>query len=153
MTPLINDRWQAEFPVTELGRYLFTIEGWVDHFETWSRQLAKRIQAGQDVAVELEVGARMIEEAATRATGNDGDASRLVDLARTMRSPSPLPAAASPSAFAEPLSLLSPDRAARSISRRSSTAAPDASAIGRRKCAVIWSGLSAGSLSACSTAF
>ena len=97
MTPLINDRWQAEFPVTELGRYLFTIEGWVDHFETWSRQLAKRIQAGQDVAVELEVGARMIEEAATRATGNDGDASRLVDLARTMRSPSPLPAAASPS--------------------------------------------------------
>ncbi len=85
MTPLINDRWQAEFPVTELGRYLFTIEGWVDHFETWSRQLAKRIQAGQDVAAELEVGARMIEEAASRATSSDGDSSRLRGLAKSLR--------------------------------------------------------------------
>src|SRR5207249_8207888 len=41
--------WRGEFPVTDLGRYQFTVEGWVDHFETWSRQLAKRVQAGQDV--------------------------------------------------------------------------------------------------------
>ena len=39
MTPLVNDRWRGEFPVTELGRYRFTVEGWVDPFETWSRQL------------------------------------------------------------------------------------------------------------------
>ena len=97
MTPLINDRWQAEFPVTELGRYLFTIEGWVDQFETWSRQLAKRIQAGQDVAVELEVGARMIEEAASRATSSDGDSSRLRGLAKSLRTSPPHPAASSPS--------------------------------------------------------
>jgi starch synthase (maltosyl-transferring) len=85
MAALVNDRWRGEFPVTELGRYLFTLEGWVDHFETWSRQLAKRIEAGQDIAVELEVGARMVEAAATRADGNSTDAARLVALSRSMR--------------------------------------------------------------------
>jgi len=45
MSPLVNDRWQAEFPVTELGRYVYTVEGWIDHFGTWSRQLAKRLEA------------------------------------------------------------------------------------------------------------
>jgi starch synthase (maltosyl-transferring) len=86
MAPLVNDRWRGEFPVTELGRYLFTLEGWVDHFETWSRQLAKRVQAGQDVSVELEVGARLVEQAAARADGNAGDAAQLLALAKSLRS-------------------------------------------------------------------
>src|SRR5437879_6503759 len=50
MAPLVNDRWRAEFPVTELGTYVFTVESWVDPFETWGRQLAKRMQAGQEIA-------------------------------------------------------------------------------------------------------
>ena len=49
MVPLPNDRWRAEVVVTELGTYLFTIEAWIDRFETWSRQFAKRVEAGQDV--------------------------------------------------------------------------------------------------------
>src|SRR5216684_2302850 len=85
MAALVNDRWRGEFPVTELGRYLFTLEGWVDPFETWSRQLAKRLQAGQDVAVELEVGARLIEQAAARADGNAADATRLKELSKALR--------------------------------------------------------------------
>jgi starch synthase (maltosyl-transferring) len=90
MAPLVNDRWRGEFPVTVLGRYLFTLDGWVDHFETWSKQLAKRVQAGQDVAADLEIGARMIEEAAERAGG--ADATRLLALAKSLRggaSPAP----------------------------------------------------------------
>src|SRR5690348_1309068 len=85
MRPLVNDRWRGQFPVTELGRYVFTVEGWVDHFETWSRQLQKRIQAGQDVKVELEVGARMLEETAARADGAAADVARLSALARALR--------------------------------------------------------------------
>jgi starch synthase (maltosyl-transferring) len=86
MTPLVNDRWRGQFPVSELGRYVFTVEGWVDHFETWSRQLQKRIQAGQDVKVELEVGARMLEETATRADGAaPADVARLSALAKALR--------------------------------------------------------------------
>jgi len=85
MTPLVNDRWRGDFPVTELGRYVFTVEGWVDHFETWSRQLAKRVQAGQDVKVELEVGARMVDQAAARADGKAADAALLLALSKSLR--------------------------------------------------------------------
>ncbi len=97
MAPLVNDRWRGEFPVTELGRYVYTIEAWVDHFETWSRQLAKRVAAGQDVTVELEVGARMLEETAARADGHAADAARMRELARLMRTPTPQAIATSPS--------------------------------------------------------
>ncbi|HXA74948.1 MAG TPA: maltotransferase domain-containing protein, partial [Acidimicrobiales bacterium] len=67
MLPLLNDRWRAEFVVTELGLYRITIEAWVDRLETWRRQLAKRVEAGQDVTQEQEVGARMVEAGADRS--------------------------------------------------------------------------------------
>src|SRR4029077_4025508 len=86
---LVNHRWRGEVPVTELGRYRFTIEGWVDPFETWKRQLKKRIDAGQDVKVELELGARMLEQAAARVDGDAQDAERLVRLAKTLRTTNP----------------------------------------------------------------
>jgi starch synthase (maltosyl-transferring) len=73
MIPLVNDRWRAEFVVTELGRYRFMIEAWVDRFGTWSRQFAKRVEAGQDVAQELEVAAQLVEAAAARASGPDSE--------------------------------------------------------------------------------
>jgi len=85
MGPLVNDRWRGEFPVTELGRYRFTLEGWIDHFETWTRQLSKRLQANQDVTVELEVGARMLDTAAARVDGNVADATKLAALAKALR--------------------------------------------------------------------
>ncbi len=89
MAPLVNDRWHGEFPVSKLGRYVFTIEAWVDHFETWNRQLAKRIAAGQDVTLELEVGAQMLEQAAARANGTAKDSARLTALARSLRQGKP----------------------------------------------------------------
>ncbi len=73
MVPLVNDRWRAEFTVTELGRHRFTAEAWVDRFETWSRQFAKRVEAGQDVTGELEAAARMVEATAGRAPGPDAE--------------------------------------------------------------------------------
>ena len=83
MVPLINDRWRGEFMVGELGRYLYTVQGWVDVFETWSRQFAKRVEAGQDISQELEVAARMIEAAAARADGSDSN--RLMAYASAVR--------------------------------------------------------------------
>jgi starch synthase (maltosyl-transferring) len=68
---LTNDRWRASFKVKELGRYLFTVIAWVDHFKTWRRDLAKRVEADQDVSVDLLVGSRLIEDASRRATGSD----------------------------------------------------------------------------------
>ena len=69
MVALVNDRWRAEIMVSQLGRYVYTVQGWVDRFQTWRRQLAKRIAAGQDVAQELKLGAQLVEAAAKRAQG------------------------------------------------------------------------------------
>ncbi len=71
MVPLGNDRWQGEFTVKELGRYEFTVRGWVDAFETWHRDLKKRIDAGQDIAVDLRIGAQLLGQCASRAAGED----------------------------------------------------------------------------------
>ena len=67
MEALVNDRWRGSFAVRELGRYLYTVGAWVDHFKSWSRDLAKRVEANQDVTVDLIIGADMIAAAGTHA--------------------------------------------------------------------------------------
>jgi starch synthase (maltosyl-transferring) len=71
MQPLVNDRWTAAFRVAELGRYGFKVQGWVDHFETWRRDLLKRIKAESDAAVDYLIGADLVAAAAERAVGPD----------------------------------------------------------------------------------
>src|SRR3954447_14454836 len=85
MAPLGNDRWSARFTVQSLGRYTYTVRGWVDHFKTWRRDLRKRLQAGQDVAVELLAGVELLAQAAGRAEGPDAERLRGVvqDYAET----------------------------------------------------------------------
>lgn len=83
MKPLGNDRWRGEFCVVKLGRYSYTVEGWVDHFQTWRRDLEKRISAKQDISVDLLIGAGLIEAAAARAKGKDSEILR--DWARRLR--------------------------------------------------------------------
>jgi starch synthase (maltosyl-transferring) len=71
MRPLGNDRWRSEFSAEALGRYYYTVEGWIDRFETWRVDLLKRVAASQDVRVELLLGTDLIAEAAAQATGED----------------------------------------------------------------------------------
>ena len=71
MTFIVNDRWFAEFAVTELGRYRYTIHAWVDHWETWRRDLLKRIAADTDTPVDYQIGAVYLQQAAARALHND----------------------------------------------------------------------------------
>jgi starch synthase (maltosyl-transferring) len=69
LAPLMNDRWWGEFAVTRLGRYVYAIQAWVDHFRTWQQLLQKKVEAGQTVAVELLMGADLIEAAQKRVRG------------------------------------------------------------------------------------
>jgi starch synthase (maltosyl-transferring) len=88
MESLDNDRWRGRFQVPRLGRHRFTIEAWVDHFDTWAADLEKRVEAGQDVAVDLELGARMVDAAAGRAAASNGraaDAGALKESAGALR--------------------------------------------------------------------
>jgi starch synthase (maltosyl-transferring) len=73
MRGLVNDRWTAEFSAADLGRYRYTVHAWVDHWETWRRDLQKRIQANSDTPVDYFIGANLIEAAADRAKSGDGE--------------------------------------------------------------------------------
>ena len=83
MTALGNDRWRAHFPITALGRYEYTVEGWVDRVLTWRRDLGTRLAAGQDVSIDILAGADFVDEAAGRAPAPD--ARRLRAWARALR--------------------------------------------------------------------
>ena len=87
MKALVNDRWEAAFRVGELGRYGFKVLGWVDHFETWRRDLLKRVKAESDSSVDYLIGADLVTQAAGRATG--GDAIWLHERAAVLRSGKP----------------------------------------------------------------
>jgi starch synthase (maltosyl-transferring) len=91
MQALGNDRWRGEFPVARLGEYLYTVAGWIDHFDTWRSDLEKRITAGQDIRVDLLQGAQLVEGAAERAGRDDDDALRR--WAGILRATDNLPAA------------------------------------------------------------
>ncbi len=78
MAPLGNDRWQASFPVTDLGAYEYTIVAWVDRFRTWEHDLEKRVAAGQDIAVDLRIGAQLVSAAAGQAPRADATALRRI---------------------------------------------------------------------------
>jgi starch synthase (maltosyl-transferring) len=67
MQPLPNDRWRGTFGVTEVGDYDYTVQAWVDRFKSWRQALAKKAEAGQDVALDLTSGAMLVEAAAKQA--------------------------------------------------------------------------------------
>ncbi len=72
-----NDRWQGNFLLPRLGRYVFTIEAWPDVFATWCSELERRIAAGQEIRSELIEGAALLQEVASRAGSDRLDAERL----------------------------------------------------------------------------
>jgi starch synthase (maltosyl-transferring) len=84
MALLVNDRWQGSFVVTELGHYRYTLMAWVDRFKSWRRDLTKRVEADQDISVNLLAGAQLITEASQRVSHPDSQ--RMHDLAKTLQS-------------------------------------------------------------------
>ncbi len=70
MQPLVNDRWRASFKVEELGRYQYTVVAWHDPFKGWVRDLRKRLDAQQDVSIDMRIGAQLVAEAAERVPKN-----------------------------------------------------------------------------------
>lgn len=66
-----NDLWMGQFIVEELGPYLYTIEGWVDQFRTWQKDLKKKFEAGQDIRVDVLIGIEHLERAVKRTSKND----------------------------------------------------------------------------------
>jgi len=91
MDPIGNDRWRAQFQVTQIGQASYRILAWVDPFKTWQQDLYKRVEAEQDVSVELLIGAELIERAAQQQSGDRGGGAehslqaKLRNYAQTLR--------------------------------------------------------------------
>ena len=63
-----DDHKRGGFTPKQLGTYHYTLEAWIDEFETWRRALVRKAEARQDVAVELQIGAALVSAAASRAS-------------------------------------------------------------------------------------
>ncbi|HCK81099.1 MAG TPA: hypothetical protein DIC59_06500, partial [Candidatus Competibacteraceae bacterium] len=70
MRVLVNDRWQGEFQVLELGSYEYCVTAWVDPFKSWRHDLSRWILP-EDIALALRVGEQLVEKAGQRAAGED----------------------------------------------------------------------------------
>jgi starch synthase (maltosyl-transferring) len=62
-----NDRWRGSFPLSRLGCYHYTVRAWIDRFGSWRGNLQKKVQAGQEVSVDLLAGAEIVEQTIKRA--------------------------------------------------------------------------------------
>ena len=61
MQHVMNDEWRASFYVEEKGTYRFTLQAWVDHFDTWYDGFKKKVNAGVDVRLELLEGMQYLK--------------------------------------------------------------------------------------------
>ena len=68
MVHAFNDEWRASFYVEEKGIYRFTLQAWVDHFETWYDGFRKKVEAGVNVQLELQEGGFFLKAS---AAGNE----------------------------------------------------------------------------------
>ena len=59
-----TDRWYGAFTPAASGLWSFTVEGWSDPLGTWWHDAPLKVEAGVDVELMLEEGARLYERAA-----------------------------------------------------------------------------------------
>jgi starch synthase (maltosyl-transferring) len=71
MEPLDNDRWVGHFDLTRNTGYRYSIGAFVNLFESWRVEVAKKHEAGEAIESELLEGRTLVRAAAQGATGGD----------------------------------------------------------------------------------
>jgi starch synthase (maltosyl-transferring) len=66
-----NDRWVGELTLERNARYLYTIEAWMDVFASWRQDTIKKVDAGQNVDIDLIEGRAIVVAAASGAPPAD----------------------------------------------------------------------------------
>ena len=69
MALIVNDRWGASFIAAKQGRYVYTIEAWVDHLASWQHEIHLKVADGQRITSELLAGAQYVDGMIGRAGG------------------------------------------------------------------------------------
>jgi starch synthase (maltosyl-transferring) len=85
-----NDRWTASFTPTQTGRYVYAIEAWTDVFATWRREFQAKRGAGQDVALEVEEGRKLLTELKFKVSDRARLLRDICDNADLAANPAPL---------------------------------------------------------------
>jgi starch synthase (maltosyl-transferring) len=106
MQAIGNDIWSGSFGVDRLGEWKFTVEGWIDQFESWASDLRKRVAAQvetmtvnertgaqavpSDISIALQTGAHLLRLGGERAEGIEAEmlfkAARRLELLATQDS-------------------------------------------------------------------
>ncbi|MBL8659553.1 MAG: alpha-1,4-glucan--maltose-1-phosphate maltosyltransferase [Rhodospirillales bacterium] len=68
------DLWVGGVELEENATCVYTVEAWVDLYESWVDEVRKKLDAGQNVALELIEGTNLLAAATLRARGADSDA-------------------------------------------------------------------------------
>jgi starch synthase (maltosyl-transferring) len=63
MQLVLNDRWQAEFPLKRMGRHEFAVEGWKNPFQIFRYEFTKKHEAGLDLRLEIQEGINLVLDA------------------------------------------------------------------------------------------
>ena len=59
-------QWYGQLWFGTNARYIYTIEAWVDEYGTWLDGTTKKLEAGQDISLELVEGADMVRKTVER---------------------------------------------------------------------------------------
>lgn len=88
---LNNDAWIGSFPIAKEVDYLYTVRGYISEFSSWVHDLKKKIDAGRDITVDLQIGSALISETAKRCRKAYAD--KLHQVAKKLAAPKSLKAA------------------------------------------------------------
>ncbi|WP_159996024.1 alpha-1,4-glucan--maltose-1-phosphate maltosyltransferase [Roseomonas sp. 18066] len=70
MAHKVNDIWVAHFLPERVGRHVYAVEAWVDHFEEFRDEIGKKQAAGVPVSLERREGLAQLEAALTALKGD-----------------------------------------------------------------------------------
>ncbi len=102
-------QWEAEVTLARTGLWTLVIEAWTDELATWLQGTGRKLDAGRDIDLELEEGARLLErEAARVAPARRGPLLEAVEGLRGEGDPATRLAAATDPAVAELLDAYPP---------------------------------------------
>ncbi len=79
------DAWVRTVSADRVGQWAYRVEGWSDPYGTWTHDATIKVEAGVDVEVMLEEGARLLERAAAEPGHDEAARGTLRDGAATLR--------------------------------------------------------------------
>src|SRR5688572_16681676 len=71
LEPTGGDRWAGTISPSGVGAHELVIDAWTDRYATWRHEIEVKVGVGQDVELELEEGARLLEDLGDKIAGAD----------------------------------------------------------------------------------